>query len=156
MKHITISIFLLSILFSSNTIGQITNSISKDSSNIYIDALNTMILFVSKDFKPVTIYVKSEKYILDLLPDSCRNQKIIKLFKNKWVKKPNGSLLISMNRLNIKDARIEIDITLRKKVDNHWTLYDYVVDGYTFPYYYDQKKKSYILDIIEQRVRVAE
>jgi len=152
MKNTEILVILLLLLGTFNSNGQITNSTSKNESNIYFHAVDTLISLVKSEFEPTKILVESDKFILDRLPDSFSNQEIIKIYKKKLFQKQDGIIQIGIDRLNIDENKITIHLIVLKKVNGHWINWEKGCGGYWLYYSFDEKLKSYQLVDIDKLI----
>ena len=151
----TASMIFILILSMIESYGQITNSTSRDRTNIYNHAIDTLISSILIKNTPAKILVESDKFILDrLLFDNYRDIKIIKIYNKRWIHKPNGTIIITIERLNINNNTIEIFASIKQKIDNNWIYWGNSSGRYTLKYVFDQEKRSYKLDYLDEWISI--
>ena len=123
--------------------GQVTNSTSKTSKNIYCNAVDTLVSMVIKNGDKNKIYIVSDKFILDRLPDSISNQVINKEKELKGSKQTEGAYWIIVDRLNVSGMKLIIDASIRKQMKKQMISLESNISSYSLEYCYDTTANAY-------------
>jgi hypothetical protein len=130
--------------------GQVTNSTCKNGSNIYVYSVDTLVSMILKKEKQIKIFIVSDDFILNRLPDTISNQNIFKKKKLKGTKDFEGAIWINIDRLNIDSGKVAIFTSIRKQTNKQMLCWESGIGSYTLKYDYDLKSNTYILiDILK-------